>query len=68
MTKQLFIVHPDTGIIFDLSDEIFLFDGARLPSSEDGADVLEYIAKHVKSFGYRLDNFNMTNLFFGGAE
>lgn len=63
--KDLFIYHPGTGTVISLSDEVYLCDTdnigvAILEAMENGAtvDVL-----HHK--GYRIDNYNMTNLFFG---
>ena len=66
MTKQLFIVHPGTGSILDLSDKLYLVDSSKIPGFP--ADFEEYIIDNAEDIGYRLDNFNMTNLFFGGAE
>jgi len=66
--KQLFIYHPGTGTIIPLSDEVYVcnseyIDPVILEHIENGAMVGERSHK-----GYRLDNYNMTNLFYGGAE
>lgn len=63
--KDLLIYHPGTGTIIPLSDEVYLVDTAI------AADVLDDMecgmnVPVVEHKGYRLDNFNMTNLFFGG--
>ena len=66
--KQLFIVHPESGAIIDLSTATFLVDSLSVPERVDALDVTEYILDNANKVGYRLDNYNMTNLFFGGAE
>jgi len=62
MAKQLFIVHPGTGSILDLSDKLYLVDSSKIPGFP--IDFEEYIIDNAEAIGYRLDNFNMTNLFF----
>ena len=54
--------------MISLSDEVYLVDTARLSDEtriemEDGGFV--FPREHL---GRRIDNYNMTNLFFGGAE
>ena len=66
MKRYLYIVEPSTGAIFDLTEHIFLVDSARVPASIDALDVEEWIVDHAQDIGYRLDNYNMNNLFFGG--
>ena len=68
-TKDLFIYQPETGAMIVLSAEAYLLDSARLSESqiEDAIDGTLDVAVAYGS-GYRLDNFNMTNLFYGGAE
>ena len=66
--KQLFIVHPESGAIIDLSTATFLVDSLSVPERVDALDVTEYILDNASKVGYRLDNYNMTNLFFGGVE
>lgn len=66
--RDLLIYHPGTGTVISLSDEVYLVDTSVVPS-----DVLECMSYGVdvaarEHKGYRLDNFNMTNLFFGGAS
>jgi len=64
--KNLFIYHPGTGTLISLGDEVYLvaedIAGEQLiEDMSDGCNV--YPMEHK---GYRLDNYNMTNLFFGG--
>ena len=59
--KDLVIVHPGTGTVIALSDLVVLVE-ADLVLDEDG----EVDADEATRIGIRLDNFNMTNLFFGG--
>lgn len=63
--KNLFIYHPGTGTVIALSDVVYLVDIANLSDELyeemlDGAEVTE--REHM---GRRIDNYNMTNLFFG---
>jgi hypothetical protein len=63
--KKLFIYHQGTGTLISLSDEVYLvaedIAGEDLINDmSDGCNV--YPIEHK---GYRLDNYNMTNLFFG---
>jgi len=64
--KNLFIYHPGTGTLISLGDEVYLvaedIAGEQLiEDMSDGCNV--YPMEHK---GYRLDNYNMTKLFFGG--
>ena len=66
--KQLFIYHQGTQTLIALSDEVYLVNAETvgdemLNDMSDGCNV--YPMEHK---GYRLDNYNMTNLFFGSAE
>jgi len=65
--KDLFIYHPGTGTVIALSDEVYLcdmdaIDAVGYSAIENGQSVSERVHK-----GLRLDNYNMTNLFFGGV-
>jgi hypothetical protein len=67
LVKDLFIYHPGTGTMISLNDEVYLckaqdIDVDFLYAIEKGARVS--IQNHK---GYRLDNFNMNNLFFGDS-
>ena len=65
--KDLVIYHPGTGTVIPLSDEVYMIDASRL--SDEEMDDLEYgrlSAADAYAVGICLDNFNMTNLFFGG--
>ena len=63
--RDLVIYHPGTGTVISLSDEVYLCDTADISAAYygmmlDGASVP--ISEHK---GVRIDNYNMTNLFFG---
>jgi hypothetical protein len=63
--RDLFIYHPGTGTVIGLDDVVFLCDSQYIEDDildcmTNGGTVREY---HHK--GYRLDNYNMTNLFYG---
>ena len=63
--QSLFIYHPGTGTIISLSDEVYLCSTADISAAYygmmlDGASVP--VQEHK---GIRIDNYNMTNLFFG---
>ena len=65
LMKQLFIYHQGTGTLIPLSDEVYLVNSETvsdemLEDMSQGCNV--YPMEHK---GYRLDNYNMTNLFFG---
>lgn len=64
--RDLFIYHPGTGTVISLGDEVYLctpedIDPVILDHIENGATV--GVQSHK---GIRIDNYNMTNLFFGG--
>lgn len=64
--RDLFIYHPGSGTVIALSDEVYLIDVAHL--SDDQKDDLEMgslSAGDAYRIGCRIDNYNMTNLFFG---
>ena len=65
--KDLFIYHPSTGTMIPLFDVVYLVEvdacsEAMLDEYSMGSNEAN---SHSKKYGYRLDNFNMTNLFFG---
>ena len=67
--KDLVIYHPGTGTLISLSDEVYLIDAGSI--DEETLDDLEMGAvgdAGADSLGYRIDNYNMTNLFFGVEE
>lgn len=64
--RNLFIYHEGTGTLISLSDRVFLIDADRvdpvvMSDLEDGISGIT----DKEHLGYRLDNYNMTNLFFG---
>jgi len=68
-TRDLVLYHPGTGTVISLSDPVYVIDCNRISefaneALEDGVTDLDP-RDHL---GYRLDAYNMSNLFFGGAE
>ena len=65
--KQLFIYHQESSTLISLNDEMYLI-AADIVGEEMLNEMLVgcnvYPMEHK---GYRLDNYNMNNLFFGGA-
>ena len=64
--RDLFIYHPGTGTLISLSDPVYLVD-----SSIAGEENMAYMSEGgvlapIEHKGFRIDNYNMTNLFFGG--
>ena len=66
--KQLYIVHPETGTVIDLSTPTFLIEGFKDVIIPEPLDAAELLLAYAQKIGYRLDNYNMTNLFFEGAK
>lgn len=69
MNKDLVIYHPGTGTVISLSDEVYMIDAARL-SDEERSELEEGWLPEADAYavGFRLDNFNMTNIFYMGHE
>ena len=66
--RDLFIYHPGTGTMIALSDEVYLcdmdaIDPITYSQIENGASVP--VQKHK---GIQIDNFNMTNIFWGEVD
>jgi hypothetical protein len=63
--KTLYIYHPGTGTVIPLSDEVYLVNSEQVSEDmlDDMSDGLTLDERDHK--GYRIDNYNMTNLFFG---
>ena len=66
--KDLVIYDPGTGTVIPLSAEVYMIDTARL-SDEEKEDLEHGNLSYGDAYaiGIRLDNFNMTHIFFGGA-
>jgi hypothetical protein len=62
--RDLLIYHPGTGTVVPLSDEVYLVD-TSIAGEETVAEMLEGYVEERQHKGFRIDNFNMTNLFFG---
>jgi hypothetical protein len=68
--RDLLIYHPGTGTVIPLSDEVYLVD-AEIAGEAVVEELLDGSSLHVEPKdhkGYRLDNTNMTNLFFGDTR
>ena len=65
--RDLLIYHPGTGTVIPLSDTVYLVD-ADAAGADTVAEMLEGYVEPREHKGYRIDNFNMTNLFFEGAS
>lgn len=67
--KDLFIYHPGTGTVISLSDEVYVCNSEFIDD-----ETLERITEYGATVevnehkGYRIDNYNMGNLFYGEAE
>ena len=64
--KNLFIYHPGSGTFISLADPVYLIDVDA--QSDNDLDTFEMGSgdQHFASVrGCRIDNYNMTNLFFG---
>lgn len=64
--RDLYIYHPGTGTCVSLADPVFLIDAGRLCERDlkalDEGTLDRWGARIV---GTRIDNHNMTHLFFG---
>ena len=63
--KDLFIYHPGTGTLISLSDTVYL-----VASDIAGEYAMEVMNSGTECYpdehkGYRIDNWNMGNLFYG---
>lgn len=66
--RNLVIVHEGTGTVIPLSDAVYLIDADLVAaryncSSMD--DLESVMSERPAMLGYRIDNHNMTHLFFG---
>lgn len=69
MKRDIFIYHPGTGTVISLSDEVYAIDYNTL-NDEQQRDVEYGTLSHADAYAYgvRLDNYNVTNMFFGGVS
>lgn len=63
--RDLLIYHPGTGTVIPLSDEVYLVD-PFIAGDDNVAEMLEGFVEPREHKGFRIDNVNMSNLFFGG--
>ncbi len=59
--RDLLIVHPGTGTVIPLSDQVLVVDSSWVTDVQGEVDIGK-----AEYYGIRLDNYNMTNLFYGG--
>ena len=65
--RDLFIYHPGTGTVIALADEVYLCDTNMIDEEVYDSMVWNGATVDVREHkGRRIDNYNMTNLFFGG--
>lgn len=67
--RDLFIYHPGTGTVISLSDPVYLIENRPMDDAGDTCDFfIAYEPDQATAArqGFRIDNYNMTNLFFGG--
>ena len=57
------IVHPGTGTIIAASDPVYAIDVDKIPGPliQDDHDLVNI----AERYGYRIDNFNLSNFFYG---
>jgi len=66
--RDLLIYHPGTGTVIPLSDAVYLVDTA-IAGEETVEDMLNGATVDLHEHkGFRIDNYNMTNLFFQDAR
>ena len=67
--RDLVIYHPGTGTVISLSDIVHLIDCNQVSEYVNEALDMGVTALDVRDTkAIRIDNYNMTNLFFGGNE
>ena len=63
--KELFIYHENTGRVIPLTDKVYLCDTEQVSAFAYGAMLTGASVPISEHKGWRLDNRNMTYLFFG---
>ena len=65
---SLYIYHPGTGTVIPLSDTVYLVNDKFV--SEDLLDAMSdgMTLDEREHKGYRIDNYNMGNLFYGAPQ
>lgn len=67
MKRDIIIYHPGTGTVISLSDEVYAIDYNTLPLDlQIDVDYGTLSEANAYAYGVRLDNYNVTNMFFGG--
>lgn len=73
--RNLVIIHPGTGTVIPLSDEVYVFDMDVAEAAVTAVSLGEHVWDEVEGWaidnanlGRRIDNWNMGNMFFGWGE
>ena len=66
--KQLFIYHQESSTLISLNDEMYLIAADIVGDEMINEMLVGCTVYPMEHKGYRLDNYNMTNLFFGDSE
>lgn len=64
----LYIYHEGTGTLIDLSDRVFVVNDKHCAEDIMNAMSEGQSIDDEMHHGYRLDNYNMGNLFYGEAQ
>jgi len=63
---EFVLVHVGTGTIISAGDGVYALDVSNLPGPllDSEPTVVDLAGK----YGYEIDNFNLTNFFYGGSN
>lgn len=63
---EFVLVHVGTGTIISAGDGVYALDITNLPGPllDSETTVVDLASKH----GYEIDNYNLTNFFYGGND
>lgn len=65
--KNLFVYHPGSGTLISLGDPVYMVSPEWVSEEDMEEFSMGSASQHFASVrGIRIDNYNMTNLFFGG--
>ena len=65
---SLYIYHPGTGCLISLTDEVYLVND-KFATEDTMNDLEEGLRIPVNEHkGFRIDNYNMGTLFYGGPQ
>lgn len=65
--KDFFIYHPESGTMIPVDDEVYIIDAKKI-SEQELQNAQDGLLTHATAYGvgWKLDNFNLEILFFGG--